>query len=90
MTSNLSSAQIIKDPIQEGDCGVILRKNGSFSIFSTGKIDPENLSDAQMEQGLLMTAIALCLNTPQLREQLINLASNPAVVGHHPFAATVN
>lgn len=79
---------IIKRPIQEGDCGVILRKHGGFDLFSTGVIDPDNLTEAQLEAGILMTAIAICLKTPEMKATLMRMATDPAIVGTDPFGVS--
>lgn len=76
---------IIKRPIQEGDCGVILRKEGGFDLFSTGSVDPDQLTVIQMEHGLIMTALAILLRAPETRTMLIKLASDPEIVGEDPF-----
>ena len=76
---------IIKRPIEEGDCGIILRKNGGFDIFSASITAETILTDAQEENGILLTAIAICLKSPEMKNMLIQLATDPAIVGDDPF-----
>lgn len=85
VNSFIKEENLVNRPITEGDCGVILRKDGGFQIFSTGKIDPGNMTELQMEQGLLLTALSLCLAAPQLRQMLLQMASDPAIIGTNPL-----
>ena len=90
MPISLRPVDTANKPIEEGDCGVILRKNGTFQIFSTGHINPNALSEIQLEQGLLLTAIALCLKTPGLKENLLKMASEASLGADNPFASSIN
>jgi hypothetical protein len=66
--------------IEEGDAGVILKKNGEFVVFNThGAIDPDNLTDRQVEQGQQLLGIAAALRVPQLMEVLLKVANDPTV-----------
>jgi hypothetical protein len=80
MSDLFKPSNIIDKPIETGDCGVILRKDGSFQIFSTGEIDPNNLTDRQVEQSTLLMAITICFNLPELKQSLIKLATDPGVL----------
>jgi hypothetical protein len=81
MKNLLKLENIVMAPIKEGDAGVILREDGTFQIFSSGKIDPENLSQGQVEQGRKLNALALALSLPQVMEVLLRMADDPAIVG---------
>jgi hypothetical protein len=88
MNSLLDQSVIIKSPIRSGDCGVILRKEGGFEIFSVDITDPDALTPQQLENGTLLTAIAICLKYPDLKDTLLRLASDPQIVGDAPFKVT--
>jgi hypothetical protein len=69
-------------PIQEGDAGLILRKNGDFQIFNThASIDPENLTDRQREHGDILRAFSLALQIPNVMELLKAMSNDPAIIG---------
>ena len=85
MTSLINPTNIIQNPIEKGDCGVILRANGEFSIFSTGEIDPDELTPVQEEQGILIIALSLCLSNPELRKSLIKLATDTSATASSIF-----
>ena len=86
MAGLINPSNFIKNPIQDGDCGVVLRADGNFEIFSTGIINPDELTPVQLEQGIIMTAIALCLENPKLRESLIKLATDMTKTGEPLFS----
>ena len=77
--SAITESNIIKGPILTGDSGIILRARGGFEIFSIGTTDPALLSETQLENATILTAIAVCLNNPQLRETLISLADGQSL-----------
>lgn len=80
MSALLTPSNLIDRPIEDGDCGVILRKDGSFQIFSTGVINPNEMTGRQEEQGALLIAIAVCLNLPELKKNMLKLASDPGIL----------
>lgn len=81
--SNLAS-----HPIQEGDAGIILRKDGSFQIFNThAALDADNLTDRQMEQAEMLMAFAVAIHVPAVMEVLKQMAADPLVVGDKVFDA---
>ena len=88
MTPLLDETVVMKRPIQPGDCGVVLRKEGGFDIFSVGFTVDTQMTEAQLENAELLTAIAICLKYPELRNTLLKLATDPEVVGDAPFAIT--
>lgn len=88
MNPLLDQSDIIKSPIRSGDCGIILRKEGGFEIFSVGIKSQADLNDQQLENGTLLTAIAICLKHEDLRKTLLQMATDPRIVGETPFAIT--
>jgi hypothetical protein len=72
---------LVADPIQTGDAGVILKIDGSFKVFSTGDIDPEHMTIAQVEQGRRLQALVLALSIPQVMQILFQMLDDPAIVG---------
>lgn len=78
-----TAANLINEPIQDGDAGLILRKDGSFQIFSTGTIDPDALTKRQQEQGELLTLFALVINSPEIRSMLTDVVNS--VSGNGPL-----
>lgn len=86
MNPLLDQTDIIKSPIRSGDCGVILRKEGGFEIFSVGIKSADDLSEQQLENGTLLAAIAICLKHEDLKSTLIRMATDPKIVGERPFA----
>lgn len=68
------------DTIQEGDAGIILKPDGSFKIFSTGKIE-EPLTPEQEMQGRKLLALTVALKTPQVMQLLTDMSNDPDIVG---------
>lgn len=69
-------------PIQEGDAGVILRRDGSYHFFNThAGLDGANLTARQLEQAETLLAFAVALEHPAIMELLKNMASDPAITG---------
>ena len=82
MQNLISQAQIVATPIGEGDAGIILRADGSFQIFNChSDLDPQNLTERQIEQGETLQALSVALQIPQVMEVLLRMASDPAIVG---------
>ncbi len=75
---------IVAEPIQQGDAGIILRKNGDFQIFSThgDELDPNNMTERQIEQGKILMAFATAMQIPRVMELLIEMSLDPDIVGH--------
>lgn len=78
-----TAANLTNEPVQDGDAGFILRKDGSFQIFTTGHIDPNALTARQQEQGQLLTLFALVTSSPQIRDMLTNIVND--VTGGGPL-----
>lgn len=76
---------MVSHPIEEGDAGVILRKNGEYQFFSThDQIDPKNLTDRQYEQAMILQAFAVALKFPEVMEALAKMALDPKIAGVEP------
>ena len=68
--------------ISEGDCGVIMKLDGSFQVFSTGvsnlSSDPSSWGDteiAQMTIGRKLMAISVALSNTQIMELLMDITA---------------
>jgi len=77
----LTHENIVSAPIESGDAGVILKPDGSFKVFSTGKLDVANLSEEQIQQGKVLLALAVALKYPEIMDILMMAATDPAIVG---------
>lgn len=82
MHSLLGQSQLQSSPIEEGDAGIVLKADGTFRVFSTGKIDPNNMTEAQLEQGEKLVALSLALSLPDVMNMLKQMANDPAIVGN--------
>ncbi len=80
----INSENLANKPIEPGDAGIILRKDGGFQIFTTHeiKLDPANLTERQIEQGQILMAFAVALQIPNVMELLVKMANDPDIVGH--------
>lgn len=81
MKNLLTLKNVALAPIETGDAGVILKPDGSFQIFSTGSLEADNLTPAQMEQGMKLNALALALSVPQIMDVLLRMTTDPDIVG---------
>lgn len=69
--------------VEDGDCGIILKPDGSYRLFSTG-VDKlkENSSTwgerehQQIRNGQVLTAFCLALSNDQVMSVLLDLASS--------------
>lgn len=77
----LTRENLVSAPIAEGDAGIILKTDGSFRVFSCAKLDPENLTPAQREQGEKLVALAVALSQPTIMDLLLTMSKDPAIVG---------
>lgn len=69
-------------PIQEGDAGVVLKKDGSFQIFNThADFDPTKMTDRQIEQATILNAFKTALLHPAVLQVLIEVSNDPRIVG---------
>jgi hypothetical protein len=81
MHALLGSSQLLSSPIEEGDAGIVLKADGTFRVFSTGKIDANNMTEAQLEQGEKLVALSIALSIPQILNTLKAMANDPEIVG---------
>jgi len=70
VTALITTENVLTTPIQRGDAGIVLKPDGTFQVFSTGEIDPETLTDAQIDQGRKILALAYALKNPAILDQL--------------------
>lgn len=66
--------------IEWGDAGVIFTKDGGFYVFSSGDIDPDNLTDVQADQAVAINALKIALKAPGIMAMLVKMASDPRVI----------
>jgi hypothetical protein len=68
--------------LEEGDAGIILKKNGEFLLWNThAAIDPENLTERQAEQARILAAFTAALRIPEIMAVLLDVASDPHIFG---------
>ncbi len=71
----LTLQNVTATPIEEGEAGVILKKDGTFQVFNShADMDPNNLTERQLEQGRMLLGLALALRVPGIMEKLVELA----------------
>jgi hypothetical protein len=91
MTALISAANLVSQPIGEGDAGIILRKDGSFQIFNTHEnIDSENLTERQVQQGEILMAFAVAMQIPDVMKLLVNISKDPEVISTTINTGTLN
>lgn len=81
MHTLLGPSQLQSSPIEEGDAGIVLKSDGTFRVFSTGNIDPNNMTEAQLDQGEKLVALSLALSIPDVLNMLKAMANDPEIVG---------
>lgn len=69
------SAKPLNTPIATGDVGIVLKPNGDVHVFTTGDYDsdPEKWTDAQIEQGLKLKALALVATQDDLMDKILEI-----------------
>jgi hypothetical protein len=78
----LNLLQVTATPIEEGDAGVILKKDGTFQVFNTHTdLDPKNLTEMQIQQGRMILGLTIALKVPEIMEKLIELALDESANG---------
>jgi hypothetical protein len=74
----LPVASITPTPIEEGDVGIILKKDGSYQVFNTHKnFNPERMTKDQVLQGELLIALTTALAHPKLMNVLKAASMDP-------------
>jgi hypothetical protein len=71
---NLQKENVSLSPIQEGDAGIVLKKDGSFQIFTTGDVSGSLTTEQQVQSTRLM-ALVVALSTPSIMDSLIEASS---------------
>ena len=67
----LSQEHVTSGRIEEGDAGVILKKDGSFQLFNTHEsISSDSMTERQIEQGRTLLAFSVALQVPAVMEAL--------------------
>jgi len=80
LNTQLTPDQILSQPIQDGDAGIIIKRDGSFQIFTTGDI-ANTMSPEAIEQGLTLMGVSIALSTPEILLTLKDMARKTAEVG---------
>jgi hypothetical protein len=88
MQSLVQVANLVTEPLQPGDAAIILKPNGEWRVATTGDLDPNGLTDAQVAQAETLMALMVALRYPQVMQVLKNLAADPNVVGEDPVEVT--
>jgi hypothetical protein len=80
--SLLTGPQVTATPIEKGDAGIILKKDGTFQLFNTGDINPDApLSAFQEEMGMKLIALSIPLVHEPVMKMLLEMANDPLIVG---------
>lgn len=76
-TDQLSNCVNSADLLQPGDCGIILRSDGTFQAFSSTSPDVGNASftECNLEAAQKLTALSVALANPQVMAVLLNISS---------------
>lgn len=81
MTALLTQSHLLEAPIGEGDCGIVLKPDGSFRVFSTGEVGT-NTNQVQMDNMMKVMGFALALQVPPLMQILLDAVQDPDIVEH--------
>lgn len=81
MFNLLKPENLVNRPIEDGDAGVFLRADGTWQIFTSGKIpnDVALLTDIQRDQANKLMALALVLSVPQIYQMLLDILNDPKI-----------
>lgn len=78
MRSLITHENFVTAPVEDSDAGIILKRDGSFKIFSTGNLQNENsLTLEQLEQGRKLIALSVALRCPDIMNFLLSCADDP-------------
>ena len=80
-----TQSNIVTGPIQEGDAGVIIRRDGAIQAFIIGPLDPKNLTEEQINQAQLLQAAIVALTDPSIKASLIELVDGMNARGVTPI-----
>lgn len=72
--------QETRRPIQDGDAGIVLTKDGGFFLFATGDIERDSLSDRQVDQAAILSAFKTTLSLPPVMEIIMRLANDKSIM----------
>jgi hypothetical protein len=77
------NASNLNPDFQEGDVGIILKKNGDdFQLFNMHKdLDPNAMTPEQLKQGEILVALAVVLQTPKLLDMVLDFAKQAQAGG---------
>lgn len=77
------NASNLNPDFQEGDVGIIIKKNGEdFQLFNMHKdLDPNAMTPEQIAQGEVLIALAVILQTPKLLDMVKDLAKSAQAGG---------
>lgn len=83
----ITEKNIMQGPAQPGDAGIVLKPDGSFSVFTIGDMT-EPLSPEQIKQGRTLMALAYALQTPEIMATLERAVEDMIEEGDPGFKAT--
>lgn len=74
----LNKSNLVAEPIEKGDAGVILKSNGTVKVFTSADYpaDPDQLTDDQLEQGRRLQALALVAGNEELMQQILKIVDD--------------
>ncbi len=81
--AELKLEHIVSSPIEEGDAGIVIKSTGAIKVFTTGHIDPKNLTEAQLIQGEKLRVIIQVLEDEELYDQAIAKIAEAEARGDH-------
>lgn len=80
----ISSKTMAKSPIEDGDAGLILRKDGTVQIFNCFGDEAREIEDftaEQIETHRRLMALLVALSSSEIMSTLIAASLDPRVVG---------
>lgn len=83
MTNTLLTEANLPRPIQDGDSGIVLTKDGGWFVFSCnpGLTMDSKPTPIQKTHAEILQALAVALKVPQLLDILKQAANDPNIVG---------
>ncbi len=80
------NAANLNPEFEAGDVGIILKKDGkSFQLFNMHKdLDPNAMTAEQIEQGEVILALAVILQTPKLLDMAKDFSRQAQAAGADP------
>lgn len=80
-TAAITADNLVNKPIQPGDVGFIIGPDLSFRVFSTHKLDGDDLTPEQVAQGEILFTLAVAMKIPEVMAVLKRMAADERIVG---------